>query len=634
MNMPPNAVLCLIAAGFSATASAVPHRYDHIVIVIEENKNYGQVIGDRVAAPFINELADGGVNFSEFYAITHPSQPNYIHLFSGDNQGVADDLRPTTYPWTTPNLGAALLAAGATFAGYSEDLPFIGDRDTIGVDVVIDGVTYKLYRRKHNPWANWQALEGQDPIPVNQLPFNTNLRWLDFPADYTQLPNIAFVIPNEQNDMHDGTIRMGDDWLRANLAAYAQWARTHNSLLIITFDEDSFSGPNKIPTVFHGAGLTPGTDNSTRWTLHNLLRTLEDMHGTTHSSRGTQVRPITGVFPGDPPVLAVRFRQGLNAYDDCTDTMLRMAAPTSNESVTTPLLADLDTDSTTAGDQPAQILIRFDNLFGSDPGQVPLNATIVSAKLSLWTSAGADDDSDDLASCHRMLVPWAATDTWNSLGSGVQTDGSEAVSMDTFTQMPEIEDAPVVLDVTSDIAAFLAGTPNHGWVLNCTGADSWRAVSVEGTTTTQRPTLEIAYTIPIAAGYSAWQLAKFGTDAGAEGTLPTDDPDDDIARNLLEYALNANPLRAFVGVQPSVAANGAIFTLSFTRNLNATDLTLRVEATGDLGTTPWIPVATWTHGSGWITEPGYTASENADAVTITFAASEPDGSFRLAVTLP
>ena len=634
MNMPPNAVLCLIAAGFSATGSAVPHRYDHIVIVIEENKNYGQVIGDRVAAPFINELADGGVNFSEFYAITHPSQPNYIHLFSGDNQGVADDLRPTTYPWTTPNLGAALLAAGATFAGYSEDLPFIGDRDTIGVDVVIDGVTYKLYRRKHNPWANWQALEGQDPIPVNQLPFNTNLRWLDFPADYTQLPNIAFVIPNEQNDMHDGTIRMGDDWLRANLAAYAQWARTHNSLLIITFDEDSFSGPNKIPTVFHGAGLTSGTDNSTRWTLHNLLRTLEDMRGTTHSSRGTQVRPITGVFPGDPPVLAVRFRQGLNAYDDCTDTMLRMAAPTSNESVTTPLLADLDTDSTTAGDQPAQILIRFDNLFGSDPGQVPLNATIVSAKLSMWTGAGADDDSDHLASCHRMLVPWAATDTWNSLGSGVQTDGSEAVSMDTFTQMPEIEDAPVVLDVTSDIAAFLAGTPNHGWVLNCTGADSWRAVSMEGTTTTQRPMLEIAYTIPVAAGYSAWQLAKFGANAGAAGTLPTDDPDNDIATNLLEYALNANPLRAFIGVQPSVAANGATFTFSFTRNLDATDLTLRVEATGDLGTTPWIPVGTWTHGSGWITEPGYTASENADAVTITFAASEPDGSFRLAVTLP
>jgi hypothetical protein len=635
MKIRLHAALGLAATAMSpSTVAAAPHRYDHVVIVIEENTDYGQVIGDRAAAPFINELADNGVNFSQFYAITHPSQPNYLHLFSGDHQGVIDDTRPTTYPWTTANLGAALLAAGATFAGYSEDLPFIGDRDTIGVDVVIAGVTYKLYRRKHNPWANWQALEGQNPIPVNQLPFNTNLRWLDFPADYAQLPDIAFVIPNEQNDMHDGTIRMGDDWLRANLAGYAQWAHTHNSLLVITFDEDNFSGPNKIPTVFHGAGLTPGTENSTRWTLHNLLRTLEDMHGTTHSARGAQVRPITGVFPGDPPVLTVLFQQGLNAYDDCTDTMLRMAAPTSDESAATALTADLDTDSVTAGNQPAQILIRFDNLFGPASGQVPLNATIISAKLCMWTGAGADDDSDDLASCHRMLVPWIGTDTWNSLVNGVQTDDIEAVSANTFTQIPELEDAPVVLDVTNDVAAFLAGVPNHGWVLNCTGADSWRAVSMEGTTITQRPTLQIAYTIPITAGYPAWQLAKFGANAGSAGTLPPDDPDTDSAANLLEYALNANPLRAFIGTRPTVVADGATFRLNFIRNLDATDITLRVEATRNLDTTPWSPVATWTQGAGWITEPGYLASESADAVTITFIQSDPGAFFRLAVTLP
>ncbi|MEO7317737.1 MAG: alkaline phosphatase family protein, partial [Chthoniobacteraceae bacterium] len=232
---------------------ASPHRYDHVVIVIEENTDYAQVLGNRVDAPFINELADGGVNFTEFYAITHPSQPNYIHLFSGDHQSVVDDAKPTTYPWTTPNLGAALIAAGATFAGYSEDLPAIGDRDTTGVDVVIGTTTYKLYRRKHNPWANWQAAIG-DLIEQNQLPPETNLRFLDFPTDFSQLPDVSFVVPNEQNDMHDGTIRMGDDWLRANLAAYVKWARTHNSLLIVTFDEDDFSGPNKIPTVFHGAG--------------------------------------------------------------------------------------------------------------------------------------------------------------------------------------------------------------------------------------------------------------------------------------------------------------------------------------------------------------------------------------------
>ena len=616
---------------FAAVAPAAPHRYDHVVIVIEENTDYSQVLGDRVNAPFINELADGGVNFTEFYGITHPSQPNYLHLFSGDHQGVVDDAKPTTYPWITSNLGAALIAAGATFRGYSEDLPAIGDRDTTGVDAVIGGVTRKLYRRKHNPWANWQAAIG-GPIGTNQLAPETNVRFLDFPADFSQLPDVAFVVPNEQNDMHDGTIRMGDDWLRANLADYAKWARTHDSLLIVTFDEDDFSGPNKIPTVFHGAGLTPGTVNATRWTLHNLLRTLEDMHGAAHSARAGKVRPITGIFPGDPPVLARRFRQGLNGYADATDTMIRAATPAVDASAATLLAADRDTDTATAGDQPAQILVRFDNLFGPGAGQVPSNATIISAKLSLWTGSGADDDSNDLASVHRMRIPWAASDTWDSLLNGVGTDDAEAVIANSFTQMPELNNAPVILDVTADLAAYLAGTPNYGWVINGTGTDGWAAYSSEFATATSRPTLQIACTIPVAAGYPAWQLAKFGANAGAAGSLPEDDPDLDGTANLLEYALNANPLRSFTAEKPIISTDGGTLTFSLTRNLDATDLTLRVEATDDLAAMAWSAIATWTPGNGWTSIPGVTVNDIAGAVNISTPASAPRF-LRVSVTL-
>ncbi len=612
---------------------AAPHRYDHVVIVIEENTDYAQVLGNRVDAPFINELADGGVNFTEFYAITHPSQPNYIQFFSGDNQGVTSNTRPATYPWSVPNLGAALIAAGRTFRGYSEDLPAIGDRDTTGTDIIIGGTTYTLYRRKHNPWANWQAAEGVDPIPENQLAFDTNARFLDFPADFSQLPDVAIVVPNQQNDMHDGTVRMGDDWLRANFTAYAQWARTHNSLLVITFDEDNLSGPNKIPTVFYGAGLMPGTVNATRWTLHNLLRTLEDMHGTTHAGRAAKVRPITGVLPGDVPVLAKRFRLGLNGYADCADTMIRLATPTTDESATTLLSADLDTDSVTAGDQPAQVLVKFENLFGPDAGQVPLNAIIVSAKLSLWTGAGANDDSDDLASAHRMLVPWTDTNTWDSLVDGIAVDDTDAVLADSFTHLPELENAPVILDVTGDIAAMLAGALNHGWVIQCTGPDGWFAYSSEHATTTQRPTLQIAYTLPVAPGYAAWQLGKFGANAGATGTLPEDDPDADSTVNLLEYTLNANPLRSFAAEQPVVTSDAGTHTFTFTRNLDATDITLRVEATHDLAATPWTPVATWNTGIGWTADPGVNVSDVAGAVSILENNTAPRF-YRVAATLP
>ena len=615
-----------------AFAGAMPHVYDHVVIVIEENSDYAQVLGDRVAAPFINELADGGVNFTEFYAITHPSQPNYIHLFCGDNHAVIDDAKPTTYPWNTSNLGAALIAAGATFAGYSENLPSIGDRDTSGVDTVINGVTYKLYRRKHNPWANWQAAIGA-PIGTNQLAPETNLRFLDFPADFSQLPHVAFVVPNEQNDMHDGTIRMGDDWLRANLGAYAQWARAHNSLLIVTFDEDDFSGPNKIPTIFYGAGLTPGSVNATRWTLHNLLRTLEDMHGATHSARSAKVQPVTGIFPGDPPVLALRFRQGLNGYAGCVDTMLRMATPTTNESAAVLLSADLDTDAATAGNQPAQILVRFDNLFGTAAGRVPLNATIISAKLSMWTGSGPSDVSNNLASIHRMLIPWSDTDTWDSLVNGVDADDTEAALSNSFTQSLTLGNAPVVLDVTADVAAFLAGAPNRGWVIHDTGIDGWTAASSENATVTSRPTLQIAYTVPVAAGYAAWQLGKFGANAGAAGSLMGDDPEQDGTPNLVEYALNANPTRFSKAEQLTVENAGANFVVHFTRNVDASEITLRVEGTGDLGVMPWAPLATWAPGVGWTAESGVIVSDIAGAVDVSVAA-DSQRYFRVSVTLP
>jgi len=93
------------------TLNAAPPRYDHIVIVVEENRALTQIIGDRVNAPYINSLADGGVSMGSMFVIVHPSQPNYIHLFSGDNQGVIDDDLPpnfstnatSTYPVTIIN---------------------------------------------------------------------------------------------------------------------------------------------------------------------------------------------------------------------------------------------------------------------------------------------------------------------------------------------------------------------------------------------------------------------------------------------------------------------------------------------------------------------------------------------------
>ena len=116
-----HSTLCLVTGAVWLASSlaggallfAKPPSYDHVVVVIEENHAFDEIIGSS-QAPFINSLANEGVLFTDMYALTHPSQPNYIHLFSGSNQGVTGDSLPVGTPFQTPNLGSALLDNGRT----------------------------------------------------------------------------------------------------------------------------------------------------------------------------------------------------------------------------------------------------------------------------------------------------------------------------------------------------------------------------------------------------------------------------------------------------------------------------------------------------------------------------------------
>ena len=241
-------------------------RPDHILIVFEENRSYSEIIGST-AAPYINSLAadSNGAVFTQSMALTHPSQPNYIMLFSGSNQGVTDDNLPANLPFATPNLGAALLASGLSFAGYSEDLPYVG----------FTGEYSGTYARKHNPWVNWQGASA------NAVPSVSNQPLTNLPSVYSQLPTVLFVIPNTTDDMHDGpdpqAITTADTWLKTTLDGYIQWAKSHNSLFILTFDEDDGSVPNHIPTLFVGQMVKHG--QYTEYIDHyNVLRTLEEMY--------------------------------------------------------------------------------------------------------------------------------------------------------------------------------------------------------------------------------------------------------------------------------------------------------------------------------------------------------------------
>ena len=291
-------ILILFVFGGTLKATAAPLTwptnlpvYDHIVIVVEENKNYDEIIGSSVA-PYINQLKAEGANFTKMYGEEHNSQGNYFWLFSGDDQDVGfldvipDKTNNPNYPFTSMNLGEQLINNGKSFKGYAESLPAIG--------CTVSQCECSTYARKHVPWISFSNVPNGKTIASS-----SNLRFVDFPSDYNELPTVSFVIPNLEHDMHNGnppaSVTRADTWLRENLDAYYQWAKTHNSLLILTFDENfnatneagltdpTSTNPvtqNRIATIFAGAQIKPGDYAEGNGITHvNILRTIEAMYG-------------------------------------------------------------------------------------------------------------------------------------------------------------------------------------------------------------------------------------------------------------------------------------------------------------------------------------------------------------------
>ena len=246
-------------------------RPDHIVVVIFENEHRSSVIGSA-QAPYLNKLAARGANLTHSYGITHPSQPNYLALFSGSTQGVTSDACPQQFP-NADNLGHQLRTAGLSFAGYAESLPTVG----------YTGCGSGDYRRKHNPWVNFTNL----PASVNR-PFS------DFPSDYRKLPTVSFVSPNMCHSMHDCPIGTGDQWMQQHLDRYARWATGHNSWLIVTFDENAGGTVNPIPTIILGDHVPPGR-YAQKINHYALLRTIEDAYGLPALGHAAAAAPLSKI---------------------------------------------------------------------------------------------------------------------------------------------------------------------------------------------------------------------------------------------------------------------------------------------------------------------------------------------------
>ncbi|HEX7287362.1 MAG TPA: alkaline phosphatase family protein [Candidatus Angelobacter sp.] len=266
------------------------------MIVIEENKGFQQIM-DTEDAVYLQSLIKQGASLTNMHAFHHPSQANYYELFSGSSQGIKGDGCPKER-LAALSLGGLLNAKSngdtkLSFAGYAENRPSEEDLKLPFkkfCDKFHHGST--LFAVKHTPWLGFKdsfALTF-DSSEFDKL-FSDNQ---DSPkAD--ELPTVAMVIPNLISDMHNkipddhAAILAGSEWLEKHLKSYVAWAQTHNSLLIVTWDEDQHHGflwrpvatkppKNRIPTIFVGPMVKPCYKSDKQYTHHDLLRTIEAMY--------------------------------------------------------------------------------------------------------------------------------------------------------------------------------------------------------------------------------------------------------------------------------------------------------------------------------------------------------------------
>ena len=242
----------------------------HIVLVSLENENFSDIVGNLADAPFLNQLISEGMLFTNYNGITHPSQANYIALFSGSTRGVTNNGAIPEFPASVPTLASALAAKGLTFGGYAEPQAAI----------------------ERQPWDHF-ANSAADSYSMSAFPQTA--------AGFANLPAVSFITPDDADNMtptsdNGGGIPAGDAWVQANLSAYAAWAQANNSLLIITFDENNTNPavtyPDHIVTIVVGAGVPAGVTNNSQADTYSLLNTIESLYGLT---------PI-GVSAGAPPL--------------------------------------------------------------------------------------------------------------------------------------------------------------------------------------------------------------------------------------------------------------------------------------------------------------------------------------------
>lgn len=255
-----------------------------VLVVVEENHSYTQM---RNGMPYLFGLAQRYGYATDWTAITHPSEPNYIGIVGGSTFGITNDAIPAA---NAPRVGSAqsvfgqALAAGKTAKTYSESMPSNCYLQRGSGDP-------PLYAPKHNPWAFFGAERSQCNLyDVSAATFASN-------AQANTLPNVAMLVPNQLNDAHSGSLATADNWLRTTLGpvlASSDFA-SGNLVVVVTADEDNRKSGNKVLTVVMHPSLH-GTVVATPLTHYSLTRYVAQILGVAPLRNGATAPDMRAAF--------------------------------------------------------------------------------------------------------------------------------------------------------------------------------------------------------------------------------------------------------------------------------------------------------------------------------------------------
>jgi len=247
--------------------------FDHIGIIMFENKEFGSVIGNSLM-PSYNKLANEYTLLTQYYAVTHPSLPNYIALIGGDTFGIKSDCKDCFID--APSLPDLIESSGRTWKTYQEDMPqpcYLGDSVS--------------YFQKHNPFMYFDNIRlGSEPCQRSVVPLTA----LQADLEAGTLPNFMFIKPNICNDSHDCDLDISDAWLTNLLGSLVPVLDSSGStyVLFIMFEEGQGNhsccglpaeAGGRVPVVIYSPLARNGFDDSTPYTHYSLLKTISEAWG-------------------------------------------------------------------------------------------------------------------------------------------------------------------------------------------------------------------------------------------------------------------------------------------------------------------------------------------------------------------